>query len=256
MNKTAAVHLLRVRIDAVSPKQALAQAEKFLHQPWFHHVVTPGPEFLLEATAHEKFRKIINQADLSLPDGMGLKVAALLTGQSLPHRVTGVDFVHDVLALAAREGKSVFFFGSHGQAEPAALAALKKYPTLRIAGMETGFRGPWQKLHDHQVLAKIHLAKPDVLLVALGAPKQELWISKHRQALHDVKIAIGVGRTFDYLAGQAKRAPKVMRGLGLEWLNTYLFASRYYQPSFRRQRITNATWRFLTAVVRHHYGRR
>lgn len=256
MSKATAVRLLRVRIDAISPKQAIQRAEQFLNEPWFHHVVTPGPEFLLEATVHEKFRKILNQADLSLPDGMGLKVAALVTGQNLPHRVTGVDFVHDLLALAAKEGKTVFFFGSHGLAEAAARAALKKYPNLKIAGMETGFRGPWQKQHDRQVIAKIHLAKPDILLVALGAPKQELWISQHRAALHDVTIAVGVGRTFDYLAGKARRAPKVMRQLGLEWLNTYLFASRYYQPSYRRQRITNATWHFIMAVIRHHYVRR
>lgn len=243
--------ILGVRIDNVTLPEAMRRAESMLNSRRFHQVVTPGPEFLLEATAHQRFRSILHQADLSLPDGMGLRVAGWLTGRPIKARVTGVDFVHGLLEVCARRGARVFFFGAPPQiVEKAVRRALRQYPGLIVVGYESGQRGPWQKVHEQRIIEKIHLAKPDVLLVALGAPKQELWIDRHRAALHDVRLAIGVGRTFDYLAGSVKRPPKLVRQLGLEWLLTYLMAGRLYQPQFRRQRVRNATWHFLRAVIR------
>lgn len=251
MNPTQ-VQMLGVRIDDFSMDLALERAKKFLQEPEFHQIVTLGPEFLLEATAHERFRKILNRSDLALPEGMGLKVGSLLTGRRLKHRVPGVDFVDGLMGLA-REGKyRVFLYGSRPKVvERAAHALQKRYPGLAIVGIESGYRGPWQRLHDHRIIEKIHRSKPDILLVALGAPKQELWIDRHRSALHDVRIAIGVGRTFDYLAGTIQRAPRLVRNFGFEWLHTWLFARRYHQPEFRRQRVQHATWNFITTLIRH-----
>jgi len=247
----AKIQLLNVSIDNLTMAEALDHAKAFLAEKKFHHIVTPGPEFLLEATAHPRFRRILQDADLSLPDGMGLHLGSRITGQRLRTRVPGVDFVERLLEHAAADGKSVFLFGGQpGTAESAAEQLQKKFPHLHIVGIESGFRGPWQKLHDRRVLEKIHLAKPDILLVALGFPKQELWIDQHRHALHDVRVAIGVGRTLDYFAGIVQRAPKVMRATGFEWLHTWLFASRYYHGRHRRQRVGNATLRFLLTVIR------
>lgn len=247
----AKIQLLNVSIDNLTMAEALDRARGFLSTKKFHHIVTPGPEFLLEATAHPRFRKILQDADLSLPDGMGLHIGARLTNQRLATRVPGADFVQALLALAEREGKSVFLYGGLPQsAELATQHLLRKHPQLKIVGMESGFRGPWQKLHDRRAIEKIHLAKPDILLVALGFPKQELWIDQHRHDLHHVSIAIGVGRTLDYLAGTIKRAPKFMRATGFEWLHTYLNANRYYHGKLRRQRVGNATLRFLMTVIR------
>ncbi len=244
--------LLGVRIDDLSMDQALARAQEFLAEPKFHHIVTPGPEFLLEASEHERFRTILNRSDLSLPEGMGLKVGSMLIGRPMKHRVPGADFVLGLMGLARQGGQRVFLFGSRPSVvEHTVRALLKQFPGLAIVGYESGYRGPWQRLHDHRVVEKIHRAKPDILLVALGAPKQELWIDQHRQALHDVRIAIGVGRTFDYVAGTIKRAPKVVRRLGFEWLHTWLFARSYHHPEFRRQRVRNATWHFLATIIRH-----
>ncbi len=243
--------LLGVEIDDIGMPEAVAEAKKFLDSHQFHQVVTPGPEFLLEATANAKFHNILNRADLSLPDGMGLKVAGWLSGQKVRQRVTGVDFVIKLLELCQQMGRSVFLYGGQaGVAEQAVRRIMKTYPRLLVAGFESGYRGPWQQLHERRVLEKIHLAKPSVLLVALGAPKQELWIDRHRQGLHDVRIAIGVGRTFDYLAGITPRAPKLLRQLGLEWTLTYVTAGKYYQPEFRRQRVRNATWHFLRQIIK------
>lgn len=245
------ITLLNVQIDNLTMVEALERAKGFLSSNDFHHIVTPGPEFLLEATAHPRFQRILNNADLALADGMGLHLGTRLTGQRLQTRVPGVDFVDGLLKVAEKEEKTVFLFGGQaGTAEKAAHHILQKFPRLKIVGIESGFRGPWQKIHDRRVLEKIHLAKPDILLVALGFPKQELWIDQHRDTLHKVRIAIGVGRTLDYYAGLIKRAPKVMRATGFEWLHTWFFANRYYQARHRRQRVANATLRFLLTVIR------
>lgn len=251
------LRILDVMIDNLSTDEALKQAERFLVEPRFHHIVTPGPEFLLEAIDHQRFRNILNQADLALADGFGLHLGARMTGQKLQQRIPGADFVMSLMELAARDGKRVFLFGGKpGVAERAGEKLFKLNSKLNIVGVESGSRGHWSKLDDQRIVERIHLAKPDILLVALGAPKQELWIAKHRHHLHDVRIAMGVGRTLDYLAGDIKRAPKVMRDTGLEWLHTYLNAGKYYQPQQRRQRITNATFRFIVEIIKHRHAPR
>lgn len=245
------IRLLNVEIDNLTMAEALDRARSFLQTKRFHYIVTPGPEFLLEATANPEFRRILNQADLALPDGMGLHIGSRLTGQKLKVRVPGVDFVQAVLKLAENDSKSVFLFGgAPGTAEKAARRMIVQHPRLKIVGIESGFRGPWQKIHDDRVIERIHLSNPDILLVALGFPKQELWIDRHRHALHDIAIVIGVGRTLEYLAGTITRAPSIMRRTGLEWLHTYMNAGKYYQGKFRRQRVSNATARFLLTILR------
>ncbi len=246
------VRILDVTVDSLTASEARQRVEQFLQAPRLHQIVTPGPEFLLEASAHPNFRRILNTADLSLPDGFGLHIGARLTGQRLKQRIPGADFTLDILRIAEQCHASVFLFGGRTHiAERAAEKLLQQYPRLRIVGVESGGRGEWTKMQDRRIVERIHFAKPDILLVALGAPKQELWIDAHRHDLHDVRIAMGVGRTFDYLAGEIKRAPKFMRQTGFEWLHTYLHAGRYYQPGHRRQRVTNATYRFMIELIRH-----
>lgn len=246
------IRILDVTVDNLTRAEAITQAEHFLDEPRLHHIVTPGPEFLLEATAHPRFRKILQAADLSLADGFGLHIGARMTGQRLRQRIPGADFVLDLMAVAERRKSRVFLFGAQiGVAEAAAMRLLQIYPMLDIVGTESGSRGSWSPVNDRRIVERIHIAKPDILLVALGAPKQELWIHRHRAALHQVKIAMGVGRTFDYLAGTIPRAPKIFRDTGLEWLHTYLNAGRYYQPQHRRQRVTNATYRFIIELIKH-----
>lgn len=252
MDKKSTASILGVKVQYHTMDSAIRLAGEYLGGNQFHQAVTIGPEFILEATAHPKFKTILNNADLVLVDGVGLKIAAFITGQAIPPRVTGVDFTQQLIKLAAHTEKSVFLFGGRpGVAERTARSLIKQYPKLRIVGVENGSRGTWQKIHDRRIAEKIHLAKPHILLVAMGAPKQELWIAKHRHWLHDVRIAVGVGRTFDYLAGDIKLPPTIMRRVGLEWLYTYLYANKLYQPGLRRQRVRNATYHFLKEVVRH-----
>lgn len=249
------LRILDIRIDNLTKAEALRRAVGFLHQDRLHHIVTVGPEFILEATAHPAFAEALQQADLAIPDGMGLRVGAAMTGQKLKERYPGVDFVHDLLRHATQSGQTVFLYGARPPVvEKAVVTLLRTYPGLKIVGFESGHRGPWTHLHDQRVIEKIHLAKPDILLVALGAPKQELWIRKHHLALHNVKVAIGVGRTFEYLAGTIKRPPAVVRKLGLEWVDALINARKYHDPQHRRQRVFNATWHFLIAVNRRRHA--
>jgi len=249
------IKLLNVNVDDYNLSDTLKRAEEYLNTDKFHHLITPGPEFLLEASAHPKFQAILNRADLSIPDGIGLKYGAWLAGKRLHNRIPGVEFINGLLHLAAHNQSSVFLFGGAPRvAEQAAQKILQRYPGLKIVGIESGHRGWWQKLANHQIIEKIHLAKPDILLVALGAPKQELWIDQHRAALHQVRIAIGVGRTFDYWAGIIKPPHRLWRRLGLEWLYTFVFAGQFHQPQHRRQRVKRAVWDFLLASWRQRHG--
>jgi len=252
------LRLLDVTIDNLTKDAARQRVVDFLDEPRLHHIVTPGPEFLLEASAHKKFRDILNRSDLSLPDGFGLHVGARMTGQKLLQRIPGVDFVMDMMAIAEQRQSRIFLFGGKdGIALQAAEKLLHTFPKLNIVGVESGSRGHWTKVEDQRIIERIHVARPDILLVALGAPKQELWIDRHRAALHNVRIAIGVGRTLDYLADVIKRAPKIMQQTGLEWLHTYLNAGQFSKtqhnshPAHRRQRVTNATYRFVVEIIKH-----
>jgi len=245
MYKPKRTEILQVPIDDISLDEALRRSEAFLRDGGFHHVVTPGPEFVLEATAHPEFKRVLQKSDLSIPDGMGLKVGSLLRGPRIHHRVAGADYVRDLLSIAARDGYTVFFLGAaHGIAEQAYVKLKETFPNLKIAGTESLQRGLWGRVHDRRVLERIHLAKPDILLVALGFPRQDLWIAKHRHHLHDVRLAVGVGRTLDYFAGSIARSPAWMRKIGFEWLGTWLNARQFHQSRHRRKRVWNALWHY------------
>ncbi|MBI4426410.1 MAG: WecB/TagA/CpsF family glycosyltransferase [Candidatus Kerfeldbacteria bacterium] len=234
-----------VPLDPVTLSSALDRAEAALAGQRLFHVVTPGPEFLMAAHANRKFRAVLQRADLSLPDGFGVIMAAWWLGLERLSRVTGMDFVRGLAARAAVKGYRLFLFGgASGVVARAAAALVREFPGIRIAGVESGVRG-WVRLPDALVSWRIRRAQPDILLVALGAPKQELWIDRHRAQLGRVRLVVGVGGVFDYLAGAVRWPPRLVRLLGLEWLWRLVL-----QPRQRWQRIVTATWRFAREVLR------
>ena len=246
-----------VVIDNLTIDEVRRIAEQYLSSHRFHHIVTPGPEFLLESSANPEFKRILSHSDLSLADGVGLNFAALMSQQRFPHRITGVDFTEELLKITAFRHARIFLFGGKtGVAEKAAIEIKSQHPGVVMAGYESGFRGPWQKMYDTQLIRKIHIARPDILLVGLGAPKQELWIDQHRRDLHRVGIVMGVGRTLDYIARVITRPPAAWRRSGFEWLYTYLHANQFnqqigHQSAIRRQRVKNATLHFMIEVIKH-----
>lgn len=154
-------------------------------------------------------------ADALLPDGIGVSLAARMDGTSLASNLNGTDFVPDLLTEAAARGKSVFLFGgTPGTAEMAAVTLTKRIPTLTIAGTRDGFDGAQS---EDAAIAEINASGADIVLVALGVPMQELWL--HRNAIRlNASLTMGVGALFDFLAGNVRRAPTVVRKARCEWV--------------------------------------
>lgn len=204
-----------VRIDAVTMAQATALAEEFIASRRPHLIVTANTEMIMLARHDETLRHIVNEAALVVPDGAGIIWAAKRLGHPLPERVAGFDLVMQLLAIAPAKGYKLFFLGgAPGVAEAAAAAAGKTYPGLNIVGTHHGY---FSAAAEAQVVEMIIKQKPDILLAALGVPKQEKWLYEKKDQLA-VPLLIGVGGTFDVLAGRAERAPLWMQQAGLEWL--------------------------------------
>jgi N-acetylglucosaminyldiphosphoundecaprenol N-acetyl-beta-D-mannosaminyltransferase len=185
--------------------------------PGVHQVATVNPEFIMEARHNRQFRDLLNSAALATPDGIGIILAARLLGRPLRGRATGVAIVDRLAALSAAEGYGLFLLGAApGVADLAAQELDRRHPGVRVVGTYAGSprNEDWPDIRE-----RLHDAQPDVLLVAYGAPRQDLWIGQHRGALPaSVKIAMGVGGVFDYMSGRVPLAPPVLRRLGLEWV--------------------------------------
>lgn len=213
--------ILGVKIDSLTFNEVLAKAAVLVEMKKPSQIVTVNPEFVLEAQKDPNFKKIINSAEIATPDGFGLMAAGWYLSQRFEQRITGVDLTWALCRLAASRDYSVFFLGGvEGVAKKAAQKVKKIFPELKIAGTHSG--SP-DELNTYEILEK---TKPDILLVAFGAPKQEKFIYGLLNPVSDLgfrisnfkSLCIGVGGTFDYIAGVVPYAPKWMRKIGLEWL--------------------------------------
>ncbi len=208
--------ILGVRVSNVDVPESLAIIESLIESRAPHQVVTVNTEFVMAAQKDAEFKAIINAAALALPDGFGILLAARFLGHPLKERVTGVDTVQRVAALAACKGYRLFLLGAaEGVADLCARRLSSQYPNLQIAGTYSG--SPAVEEEDG-IIALIKQAGPDVLFVAYGAPQQDKWIARNLERLR-VPLAMGVGGAFDFIAGVRTRAPQWMQRLGLEWLH-------------------------------------
>ena len=224
------VHLFGVPIDAVTQSGAVAILREFLASGASHHVLTPNNEMLVESTKNPRFKDLLQRSALNLPDSQGLLFAARWTGQHLPERVTGVDTVQ-ALCQTLDESHPVFLLGAGERIAEAAAAVLRsKNPRLNIVGT---FSGNPRPEYSEEIINGINAAQPHLLLVAFGAPVQDFWIAEHLHQMPSVRVAMGVGGTFDFIAGIKKRAPTFMRSLGLEWLWRFLLEPRRYRRMWR-----------------------
>ena len=207
--------ILGVRVDCVDMTSALEAIEMFVDQGEPHLVATVNPEFVMRAQHDPAFARVLASAELCLPDGTGVVWAARRQGCKLAGPVAGVDLVDPVAAMCARRGWGLFLLGAApGVADRLASRLAAANPGLRVAA-HSGSPGP---ADEEQSLRLIHEHRTQVLLVAFGAPAQEVWIDRLRNRL-GVAVAIGVGGAFDYLTGRVPRAPEWMRAAGLEWLH-------------------------------------
>jgi N-acetylglucosaminyldiphosphoundecaprenol N-acetyl-beta-D-mannosaminyltransferase len=184
-----------------------------------HQICTVNPEYLVLAQRDGDFAAMLARADLRVPDGVGVLLAARLHRVRLRERVTGSDGIFRICERAAGGGWRVYFLGAGpGVAAQTAAMMQQRYPSLHVAGAYTGSPddADWP-----EIARRLHAAQPDILFVAYGHPRQDLWIDRHRHEL-PVRVAMGVGGAFDFAAGVAVRAPQWVQRLGMEWLHRLL----------------------------------
>jgi N-acetylglucosaminyldiphosphoundecaprenol N-acetyl-beta-D-mannosaminyltransferase len=238
------ISLLGVPIDVLSGEAAVSQIQRLLSQYQQYQVSTPNSEMLVEACSDPGFRQVLRSCALNLPDSAGLLFMARWTGQRLPARVTGTDTMQELCRVLTSEFP-VFLLGAKpGIAEKAAEILKGRNPKLKIAGT---YAGTPREEEARDIIARINASDACLLFVAYGAPAQELWIAKHLHSLTSVRVAMGIGGAFDFVAGAQKRAPVLLQKLGLEWL------WRLVKEPKRFRRIWNAVVVFPWLVVR--YGK-
>ena len=209
------INILGVNVDSLTMREAVRQVEQYMDEKAGVLVATANAEMLMRATYDQELKDILNAAALVVPDGAGTVWAAHHLGHAMPERVAGYDLAQELRREAPARGYRIYFFGSApGVADKAKAKAEKLYPGIQIVGTRNGYFGPED---EPEIIADIQAAKPDLLLCALGVPKQEKWLKKYQQEL-GVPVSIGVGGTFDVMAGVMKRAPRWMQKAKLEWL--------------------------------------
>lgn len=235
------IKILGLPVDAITYEKWLQMIEDWVNssQPFARHVCTINPEFIMIACRDVNFYNILQRADLCVPDGVGLLWAARHIGQPLPERVTGSDGVPIIAERASHKGWRLFFLGAApGVADKTAEILRAKHPGLQIVGTYSGSPSPAE---EDDIVELVNASQADILFVAYGAPEQDKWIARNLPRLR-VKMAMGVGGSFDFIAGVVPRAPYWMQRLGLEWL------FRLYLQPWRIARMTRLP-RFVLAVL-------
>ena len=209
------VNILNVPVAALTMSEAVGKVQQFIDDKKNAIIATANAEMIMNAQHDDELCEILQSADLVVPDGAGTVWAAHHLGYAMPERVAGYDLVQELLKAAPARGDRVFFFGSApGIAEAAKKKAESLYPGVQIVGVRNGY---FTSDDEPAIIEEIRAAKPDILLAALGVPKQEKWLRRYRKELR-VPVSIGVGGTLDVMAGNVRRAPKWMQKAKLEWL--------------------------------------
>lgn len=231
--------ILGIPIDNLTRKEILLCVETFLDEPKFHQIATVNPEFLREAEKNTDFRTVLLDTDLRVADGFGIVLAGLLRGTYI-ERFPGADLMDEILHIANRKKLPVYLavradgLSTYGEVKA---AISKKYPNIEIAGADVA-------VSSHHVSLITYPAS--LIFCNFGAPEQEIFLSSLK-GQNTIRIAMGVGGSFDYLTGKQKRAPQFLRAIGLEWL------WRLIRQPKRWRRIWNALvvfpFLFLSATI-------
>lgn len=240
------ISILGIRVDRVSQKQALDLVMEMIAQYHAsertlscHQLITVNPEFVMAAQRNADFRAAINAASLVVADGIGVVWATRYLKAPTPERITGVDTLVALAKRCATASYRLYLLGAApGVAEEAATRLQALAPGLQIAGTYAGSPAPTE---EEEIIERVRAARADVLCVAYGAPAQDLWIARNLTRL-PVALAVGVGGAYDFISGRQRRAPHLMRRLGLEWLY------RLYREPWRWRRML-ALPRFALLVI-------
>lgn len=250
MTSAMTTDILGVRIDNMPKEEIHKRLRSFLDEDRFHWLVTLNPEIVLHAHTHPAYAKKINSANLGIVDGFGISLVKRLQGKHIKSRYTGVDICWDVARMAAGKNKKIFLLGGKENSATRAADILRRKYSAEIRADSGGkikkLGNAWRM--DQGLIEKINNSKADILLVALGHPKQEEFIHDFREQLPHVRLAIGVGGAFDFISGNIARAPKLLRALGLEWL------FRLIKQPWRMKRIARAVIVFPAVALWHAAG--
>ena len=204
--------VLGIKVNTENYDELIEEIFKRIEKKEKSLIVAINPEKIIKAKEDPALKKLLNEAEFQIPDGIGVILASKIQKGQITERVTGVDMMMRLCAESAKRQKPIFLYGGKpGVAEKAAAKLKELYPTIRIAGTQDGY-----EKDNEKVLNKINEAKPEILFVAMGSPKQENWINANRDKLYPT-IYQGVGGSFDVLAGNVKRAPEVFQKVGMEW---------------------------------------
>lgn len=241
--------ILGVRVDSPTQQEAIEKISRWIREPYSrtHYVTTPNPEIIMSAQRNEQLMDALNNADCALPDGRGLQWAAKRYKEKIKQRITGVDFIQTLASISPQKKWRWYLLGgAPGVAKQAANNLIHKYPGINIVKTEDGGTITLDSIGNADALVtRIRSYKPDILCVAFGAPKQEIFMQIYKHKL-GAKVALGIGGTLDFISGKRKRAPKLIRILGFEWLYRLICEPR------RIGRIYTAIVRFPLFVMRSH----
>ncbi|MBI3654228.1 MAG: WecB/TagA/CpsF family glycosyltransferase [Acidobacteria bacterium] len=235
-----------IHLDNLSEDETLAKIGALIAQGGAHYMAVVNAAKIVSAQNNEQLFGILNSADIVTADGMSVVWASRWLGQPLKERVTGIDMFERLIEYAAAHELSVYFLGAR-EAVVKTLAELfsARFPQLRLAGFHHGY---FDAQENAERVGQIRQSRADLLFVAMGSPAQEKWIAANLQA-SGVKFALGVGGSFDHLAGFARRAPRWMQSVGLEWLHRLWLEPRRL---WRRYLIGNT--RFIWLVLKQKLG--
>ena len=206
------MQIFGIPIDNLTREEIFTQVETFLDEPKFHQIATVNPEFFVEAEKNKDFHEVLQQCDLRIADGFGIAVAFFLKGERLKCRFPGADLMEEIIHQTNGRGISVYLAirkDGLSSFEQIKSAILKKYPLLQINGSNIDIK----KIRDSRFEIR-----DSIVLCNFGAPMQELFLARLKNNPGNVRLAMGVGGSFDYLTGKQKRAPQWLRTIGLEWL--------------------------------------
>lgn len=230
--------VLGVPFDAMTAEEAMKRLTAFLEENRNHIIVTPNPEAVMQAGRDPDFAQALLDADARLPDGIGIILASWLLGERIPCRLRGIDTTLALFEKVREQHRTAYFLGAApGVAERAKANMERQYPGLTVIGCHDGYFNAEEEII---ILNEIRALQPDILLVGMGMPKQELWAAAHRDL--PVRLTLCLGGSIDVMAGEVKLAPAFLRRIGLEWLYRLLS-----EPS-RAKRMLDLP-RFMIAVV-------
>ena len=219
--KPKRIEVLGVPVDAVNMEEALAIVEAMLCGDKAETVIAVNPEKIIKAQTDPALLGRLRNAGLLIPDGIGVVAAAKILGLARMERVPGSELMPAICERAALKGYKVFLFGASPETNMRAVEVLReRYPEIQIVGCQDGYVKDQAMM---QLIERINASQAEILFIALGSPKQELWMEEYLPQLK-VKVCQGVGGTFDVIAGHVKRAPLVFRKMHLEWF--YRLASQ------------------------------